>query len=173
RAGVFAGCAQTEIDRIQVLGIEGEKLNHIVLGRFAVLLLKRLAVPARVDERLPLVGFLERKIQLQVKIDFNESCDVFRAFGVPPHPIDGIRDAAEEGSFTDHAIPSCRSPQAPRCPCFPRPATSSPPVSLYAAQPASTRRAERGYPCHTGYRVADPRAVLRPCRRCAWGTSID
>jgi hypothetical protein len=117
RARVLARVAQARRDRIRVVGVIRQPLDHARLGRQAEALLERLGVAARVDERLPLLRRRQRQIDLQVEVDADEARHVLGALDVARHPVDGIGDAAEERERLALI-------RAPRCPCCRRPATS-------------------------------------------------
>src|SRR6266850_43444 len=76
RTRVFSRRAQARENRIWILGIECEKSNDAGFVGLAVLLAKGRGIPARVNQRLPLIGRLERQIELKMQIDSDEARDV-------------------------------------------------------------------------------------------------
>ncbi len=82
-------------------------LNDAFLCGLAVALLKVSCIPAGIDQWLPLVRRLKRKIQLQVKVDADETRHIFGALDVARHPVNRLCHAAQQGlGFSDHAGPS-------------------------------------------------------------------
>ena len=93
---VLARGAQTGKDGIGILRVEGEKVDHVVLGGLAVAFAERLGIAAGIDQGLPLLRGIQRQIELQIEIDADVTRDVFRALDVARHPVDGVGNAAEE-----------------------------------------------------------------------------
>jgi hypothetical protein len=94
-AGVFAGAAQAGNDRVGILGVEREKMNHVLLGGLRVTFGERLVVARRIDDRLPLLLVARRAVEHQLQIDIDEARHVLGAFDVTAQPINGIGDTAQ------------------------------------------------------------------------------
>ncbi len=115
-AGVFARLEDALQDRVGVLQVEGQKLQHRALGGFLVALVEVLVVARGGDNRVPLGRRLvERQVEHQVIVDVDEAGDVVGAFEIARHPVDRVGDPAKHGG---HPLPE------PRCPSSRRPEMS-------------------------------------------------
>ena len=102
RSRILARRAQAGEDRVRILIVEREKLDDLFFARFAVPLLEDFRIARRIDEGLPLVRRRQRQIELQMKIDVDETRHILRALDIARHPVNGIGNAAQQRtSFAD------------------------------------------------------------------------
>jgi hypothetical protein len=93
RTRVLTGGTQARVDRIRILFVEREVPDHLFFGRIPIAFLEDFCIAGGIDQRLPLMRRRERQVQLQVKIDADEACDIFRALDVTRHPMHRVRNA--------------------------------------------------------------------------------
>src|SRR5262249_42727737 len=96
RTGVLARGTDAGEDRVRVLGIERQELDHVLLRAAAVAALELLRIARRVHQRLPLLRRTDRQVEHPVQIHIDEARHVFGAFDIAAHPIDRI------GNTTQH-----------------------------------------------------------------------
>ena len=94
-ARIFPSRSNAGKNRIRVLRIETQKLNHVLLRRFAVAFLEISVVAGRIDQRLPLLVFAGRRIEHQLQIHIDEPSHVLGSLHIAGQPVNRFGDAAE------------------------------------------------------------------------------
>ena len=84
---ILAGRAQAGNNGVGVIGVEGEKVEHVRLGGRAVPFGIVGCVACGIDQRLPLVLAADRHVQHEIEGDVHKSRDIFRALDVAAHPV--------------------------------------------------------------------------------------
>ena len=120
RAGVLSRGEQTAQNGIRIVTVLRQEGNDGFLGGFAIAFLKQRGLATGINQRLPLVA-VQWQIQLQVEVHLEEPGEVFRAFHVAGHPIEGIRNPAEKRTGVSC---HCRLRPEPKYLCCRHPARS-------------------------------------------------
>ena len=92
-AGVFASMCQTVDDRVGILTIEGEKLDHVRLIRQPVPLPEVGLVAKRADQAVPETARMHRALNGHVERCFCGPRNVFRTLNLAIHPINRFGNA--------------------------------------------------------------------------------